>query len=309
MQKVDKRIVALLVVLVASVMFLVPVAFAGEPTYDDVKLAKLINQAREKAGLAPLSLNPALCDLAQRQAATCSMDVNGLVKLMLNGEVKSPLATNTAITGNLDWAAKSLTGYKATALKSGYKQFGVAFRNNRAVVIFTGGDCKAPAPQPKPDPKPQPQPKPDPKPQPQPKPQPDPKPQPSPGISLNADESRMFELVNQERAKNGLRAYKMDPELVKVARVKAQDMVNLGYFSHTSPTYGSPFDMMKRFGISYRTAGENLAGAPTVDRAHVNLMNSPGHRANILNSNFTNIGIGVVQGSPYGKIYVQMFTG
>jgi len=67
--------------------------------------------------------------------------------------------------------------------------------------------------------------------------------------------------------------------------------------------------MMKAAGVSYRYAGENLAGAPTVEMAHNSLMNSPGHRANILNANFTKIGIGVVSGGPYGKMFVQMFTG
>ena len=97
--------------------------------------------------------------------------------------------------------------------------------------------------------------------------------------------------------------------LVKVARLKAQDMINKGYFSHTSPTYGSPFDMMKKYGVQYRYAGENLAGAPTVQSAHNNLMNSSGHRANILNASYTKVGIGVVSGGPYGKMFVQMFTG
>lgn len=119
----------------------------------------------------------------------------------------------------------------------------------------------------------------------------------------------MLDLVNQERAKAGLKPLQMDLQLVKLARMKAQDMIDNRYFSHTSPTYGSPFEMMKSHGVQYRTAGENLAGAPTVDTAHNNLMNSPGHRANILNSNFSKAGIGVVSGGPYGKMFVQLFTG
>ncbi|MEW6425350.1 MAG: CAP domain-containing protein [Bacillota bacterium] len=149
----------------------------------------------------------------------------------------------------------------------------------------------------------------EPGPQPKPQPQPAPAPRPEPVKELTADEQRMVELVNQERARYGLPALKVNPELVKVARLKAQDMVANNYFGHTSPTYGSPFAMMKQFGITYRTAGENLAGAPAVEIAHRNLMNSPGHRANILNSSFTQVGIGVVEGSPYGKIFVQMFIG
>ncbi len=119
----------------------------------------------------------------------------------------------------------------------------------------------------------------------------------------------MLNLVNQERARAGLKPLQMDLNLVKLARLKAQDMINLGYFDHNSPTYGSPFDMMKKYGVSYRYAGENLAGAPTVDSAHTNLMNSPGHRANILNANYTRVGIGVVSGGRYGKMFVQMFNG
>ncbi len=126
---------------------------------------------------------------------------------------------------------------------------------------------------------------------------------------LTADESRMLELVNQERQKAGLKPLKIDMRLVDLSRKKSQDMIDNNYFGHTSPTYGTPFDALKNNGISYRYAGENLAGAPTVERAHSGLMNSPGHRANILNPNFTHIGIGIVEGGPYGKMYTQTFIG
>ncbi len=153
-----------------------------------------------------------------------------------------------------------------------------------------------------------------PQPAPQPKPQPQPQPQPAPDSGsdtsfMNADEQRMLDLVNEERVKVGLPPFKANPELVRLARLKAQDMINLGYFAHTSPTYGSPFEMMKAAGVAYSYAGENLAGAYNVDVAHNSLMNSPGHRANILNSNFKEVGIGVVDGGPYGKMFVQMFIG
>lgn len=127
--------------------------------------------------------------------------------------------------------------------------------------------------------------------------------------ALTPDEAKMLELVNQERTKAGLPALKVDMKLVELARKKSQDMVDKKYFSHTSPTYGSPFDMMKAAGVSYRYAGENLAGASKVESAHENLMNSSGHRANILNGNFDHIGIGIIEGSAYGKIYTQMFIG
>ena len=126
---------------------------------------------------------------------------------------------------------------------------------------------------------------------------------------LTADEQKMINLVNQERTSRGLPALKVDMTLVKTARMKSSDMIKNGYFAHQSPTYGSPFDLMKSQGVTYRYAGENLAGASSVERAHTNLMNSPGHRANILNPNFTHIGIGIIDGGPYGKMFTQHFIG
>ena len=126
---------------------------------------------------------------------------------------------------------------------------------------------------------------------------------------LTADEQEVFDLINAKRVANGLSALKIDDELQNVARIKAQDMVNNNYFSHTSPTYGSPFDMMKSFGISYKTAGENIAGNSNNSSAVNAWMTSEGHKANILNSSFNYTGIGVVSSPKYGKIYVQMFMG
>jgi uncharacterized YkwD family protein len=147
----------------------------------------------------------------------------------------------------------------------------------------------------------------------QPKPSKPETPAPDPSIpdvnGLTADEGKMLELVNQERQKLGLKPLKIDMRLVDLSRKKSKDMIDKNYFGHTSPTYGTPFDALKNNGISYRYAGENLAGAPTVERAHSGLMNSPGHRANILNPNFTHIGIGVVEGGPYGKMFTQTFIG
>ena len=124
--------------------------------------------------------------------------------------------------------------------------------------------------------------------------------------SLTSDE---FNLINQQRSQNGLSPLKIDYEVQRVARIKAQDMVNNNYFSHTSPTYGSPFNMLNNFKVSYRTAGENIAGNSSNSAAVTAWMNSSGHKANILNSSFNYTGIGVVNGSKYGKIYVQMFIG
>lgn len=121
-------------------------------------------------------------------------------------------------------------------------------------------------------------------------------------------ENQLFSLINQERAKNGLPVLQKDSQLAGVARIKAQDMIDNNYFSHNSPTYGNPFDMMDEFGIEYQYAGENLAKNTSASRAHTALMNSSGHRKNILNPNFTHVGIGVKK-AKQGYIYVEMFIG
>jgi len=130
---------------------------------------------------------------------------------------------------------------------------------------------------------------------------------PTVSSSVTAFESEVVRLVNEIRAENGLKPLTQDWQLSRVARYKSQDMRDLGYFSHTSPTYGSPFNMMKSFGISYRTAGENIAKGYSTPEAVVNgWMNSPGHRANILNSSYTHIGVGYVAS---GNYWTQMFVG
>ena len=128
-------------------------------------------------------------------------------------------------------------------------------------------------------------------------------------VQLTADEKEVFQLINEQRKANGLEAFVIDEEVQTVARIKAQDMVDNQYFSHTSPTYGSPFEMLNSFKISYQTAGENIAGNTSNAAAVKAWMNSPGHKANILNNSFNKTGVGVVSGSKYGKIYVQLFIG
>lgn len=129
------------------------------------------------------------------------------------------------------------------------------------------------------------------------------------GSGLTNDEKETFNLINEQRVAAGLPDLVIDDEVQNVARIKAQDMVNNGYFSHTSPTYGSPFDMLKNFKVSYRTAGENIAGNSTNSGAVNAWMNSEGHKANILNNSYNYTGIAVVSSPKYGKIYVQMFIG
>ncbi len=125
--------------------------------------------------------------------------------------------------------------------------------------------------------------------------------------SVTAYEAEVVRLVNEIRVKNGLSPLTQDWQLSRVARYKSQDMRDRGYFSHTSPTYGSPFNMMKSFGITYKTAGENIAKGYGSPKAVVDgWMNSPGHRANILNKSFTHIGVGYVAS---GNYWTQMFIG
>ncbi|MFP7478220.1 CAP domain-containing protein [Terribacillus saccharophilus] len=124
---------------------------------------------------------------------------------------------------------------------------------------------------------------------------------------LSAFEQQVVDLTNKEREKAGLQPLKADAELSKVARAKSQDMADNGYFDHNSPTYGSPFDMMKSFGISYKTAGENIAqGQKTPEEVVEAWMNSQGHRENILNADYTNIGVGYVEN---GNYWTQQFIG
>ncbi|WP_078380356.1 CAP domain-containing protein [Sutcliffiella halmapala] len=125
--------------------------------------------------------------------------------------------------------------------------------------------------------------------------------------AVSAFEKKVVELTNAERAKQGLAPLQLDSELSKVAKEKSNDMKQNNYFSHNSPKYGSPFDMMKQFGISYRTAGENIAMGQKSPEEVVNAwMNSSGHRANIMNGNFTHIGVGHVEA---GNYWTQMFIG
>ena len=120
-------------------------------------------------------------------------------------------------------------------------------------------------------------------------------------------EAEVLRLVNDIRRQNGLSALQSDWELARVARYKSQDMADNRYFSHTSPTYGSPFQMLKSFGLSYRTAGENIAYGYATPQAVVNgWMNSSGHRANILNPAYTKLGVGYV---PQGHYWTQLFIG
>ncbi|MDA7025740.1 SafA/ExsA family spore coat assembly protein [Bacillus sp. CLL-7-23] len=129
-----------------------------------------------------------------------------------------------------------------------------------------------------------------------------------PTITEKSVEKQVIQLVNQERAKAGLKPLAEDWELSRVARYKSMDMRDKNYFSHQSPTYGSPFQMIKAFGISYKTAGENIAkGQSTPQAVMQSWMNSSGHRANILSAQYTHIGVGYAAGGTGRHYWTQQF--
>ncbi len=121
---------------------------------------------------------------------------------------------------------------------------------------------------------------------------------------ISAEEKKLFDLINQERQKAGVSPLQIDEKVFKAARIKSQDMNDKSYFSHTSPTFGSSTTLLKNEGVSYRYFGENIAKNYSVESAHNSLMNSDGHRKNILNPNYTHVGIGIVNG-----YYTEIFIG
>jgi len=140
----------------------------------------------------------------------------------------------------------------------------------------------------------------------------EPQPAPAPSVPVSSaqssEERAMLAMINEERAKQGLAAYTYDAALSAIARKKAQDMLTNHYFAHQSPTYGSLSEMLSAFGYTYRAAGENIAKYGSVERAHIGLMNSDGHRKNILGRGFTRAGIGIVQDAG-GVYYIcQLFA-
>lgn len=126
--------------------------------------------------------------------------------------------------------------------------------------------------------------------------------------SLQSLETEVIRLINKERTNRGLQALQTNWELSRVARYKSQDMINKNYFSHTSPTYGSPFTMMQSFGLKFSAAAENIAYGQRTPQEVVNAwMNSPGHRANILSASYTHTGVGCAKKSNGTLYWTQMF--
>lgn len=120
-------------------------------------------------------------------------------------------------------------------------------------------------------------------------------------------EASMVEMINAERARLGVKPVRPDPELAEVARAHSRDMLARGYFSHVTPDGKDPFDRMSQANVRYLMAGENIAFAQTLGRAHQELMNSPGHRANVLRPQFGRLGVGVLEGGRYGLMITQNF--
>lgn len=128
-------------------------------------------------------------------------------------------------------------------------------------------------------------------------------------ITLSSDEQRTLDLINEYRVQNGLSELKPFSDLQRVAKIKAEDLVNNEYFAHNSPVLGTPFEMLKNNGVSYSIAGENLAGFMTPEKAVEGWINSPTHRDNILEERFEYTGIYIIESDVYGKVFVQLFIG
>lgn len=125
--------------------------------------------------------------------------------------------------------------------------------------------------------------------------------------SLSAQEQEAGNLLNNDRGRYNLPALTIDPVLSRIARIKSQDMLERGYFAHTSPTYGDVRAMLTHFGYGYTAASENIARHSTVKKAQAAFLSSPAHRRNVLSSAYTKVGIGVAV-APAGHVYVtQIF--
>lgn len=128
-------------------------------------------------------------------------------------------------------------------------------------------------------------------------------------LNLTQEESELLSLINNERNKNNLPNFEIDEKLQNVARLKAKDLVENSYFSHTSPNLGTPFEMLKDNGISYKTASENIAGNSSISGALESWLKSDNHKKNILSNDYNYTGISVVDSIAYGKIIVELFVG
>lgn len=130
-----------------------------------------------------------------------------------------------------------------------------------------------------------------------------------PKVNLTSDETQLLSIINEEREKNNLPSLQIDENLQNVAKLKANDIVQNNYFSHISPTYGTPFEMLKAHNIAYKTASENIAGNSSIQSAYNAWISSDSHKQNILSNDYNYTGIAVVDSIAYGKIIVELFIG
>ena len=126
---------------------------------------------------------------------------------------------------------------------------------------------------------------------------------------LSNEEQELLNLINNERKANNLQEYQIDETLQNVAKLKAEDIVKNNYFSHISPTFGTPYEMLKSYNIPYKTGSENIAGNSNVKSAFESFMKSESHKNNILSNEYNYTGIAVVDSIAYGKIIVEFFIG
>ncbi|ABO48631.1 Allergen V5/Tpx-1 family protein [Desulforamulus reducens MI-1] len=292
-----------------------PVALAA--TGDDQEMVRLVNEARQKAGITTLTYDQDLSVQASKnleyyqrtgQSPSSSMLLN-IAKSGGYSTIGQTIVRSNDVAGMVQ---KQLKYYGSRSiLNTKYNRIGLAIVDTNygklCVQLLAYKPITEPVEQPK---QPAPEPVPQPEPQPQPTPQPEPPAPQEPASFMNDFQKQVVDLVNAERAKYGLKPVVAKEDLTKVAQVKAQDMYQSRYFSHYSPNYGSPFDLMRKFGISYTAAGENIAmGQKTAAQVMQDWMNSSGHRANILNANYNEIGVGVYQSyNGYGYIWVQEFA-
>ncbi|MEG6617150.1 CAP domain-containing protein [Peptococcaceae bacterium 1198_IL3148] len=303
----NKALVSILVTLFVFAM-LVPMASAeaADNTTLEQQVVDQINQARVEKGVAKLQVDPAISAAAQKQAQALANSYSGsygeVYKLMNSGQYQT-VGASVLRSSNVSYLVNyQLRTANFAGLSDKYNLAGIGIADSKyfgkvCVEIFAKGKAVA---QPQPQQPEQPKPK-------QPKPQQPQQPeQPAANVTLSEFQQQVVDLVNQERAKVGLKPLVAKADLTKVAQVKAEDMATNKYFSHTSPTYGSPFDMMKQFGIKYSYAGENIAmGYRSPEQVMEGWMNSEGHKKNILNPNFTEIGVGFTSNGYY---WVQEFA-
>ncbi|MTI82096.1 MAG: serine protease [Firmicutes bacterium] len=317
-------------ILVAVLLFAMVVPFmaaeASDNTSEEQNVVNLINQKRTENGISPLQVDPQLTAAAREQAKELAESNSGsyqpLYNLYRSGSYDA-IKASVLRTSNVNYVIKyQMSRYSNFAgLSDNYNLVGIGIAESDrfgkvCVEVFAKGEPISAQPEEPTQPTETPdtdnskeqeqgEQKTDNTEEPQEQPQQDTN-QPQNPAGMNEFQKKVVKLVNEERAKEGLAPLVAKADLNKVAQVKAEDMAENNYFSHTSPTYGSPFDMMKQFGINYSYAGENLAkGYGSAESVMEAWMNSPGHKANILNPNFTEIGVGYTTDGYYS---VQHFV-